>query len=191
MADEKNIDKATGEDKGPAPAINPEELQAAIAAGVKGYIEAHGDELPQRQVAHQQQQSRPEAQENPLSAVIDPVINPRLRALDVKATAAYDASLFYATTPEAIRFKDDVEKAFNTMVEQGTPLSHQAVWEWYKGKNEEKFYQERAEKDRRKLEAAKEFSTVEGGIRPSNATPKDAHSATDDELRTGLKDVAF
>ncbi len=185
MPDEKpNVDAKTGVDPGPAPAIDPAQLQTAIDEGLSRALAA------QRQ-SDAEASARPVASENPLAPIIDPIINPRLRNIDTKANAAYDASLFYATHPEAVKHQAEVEGAFNTMIQNGTPLTHQTIWEWYKGKNEDKFFQERVESDKRKLEAAKEFTTVDGGVRPQGGERKQAFEASDEELKGGLKDVAF
>jgi len=182
--DKPNVDAKTGEDKGPAPAIDPAQLQTAIDEGLARAMES------QRQ-REAEVSARPTAVENPLAPIIDPIINPRLKNIDTKANAAYDASIFYATHPEAVEHQAEVEGAFNTMIQNGTPLTHQTIWEWYKGKNEDKFFQKRVEADKKKLEAAKEFTTVDGGVRPQGGERKQAFDASDEELKGGLKDVAF
>lgn len=165
-----------------------EEIQQAISTidkdqSLPGYS-------PQRDQDLNHQTAQPQATENPLKAVLDPYLQPQLKALGLLAQGAQDAAIFYGTHQDALEFKEDIEKAFNALINQGTPFAREAVWEWYRGKNFDKFYQKKKESEDNKLAQAGDAMIVGSGARP-NVQTKEAFVATDDELEKGLKDVAF
>ena len=137
--------------------------------------------------------ARPTATENPLAAVINPIVQPALATAILAAHDAKDAAIFYQTHPEAGKHQADIEKAFNALVQQGTPFTREAVWAWYRGNNFDKFLQEARQADQQKVEDAKNVQEGNTGFRvPGGQGPlKDAFAATDDELKSALNGVTF
>jgi hypothetical protein len=184
--DTQNQNQAAG--AGAEPAFDPEkmrslireELQQAMSTTDKdaGYVDS-------------QPASRPQATENPLQAVIDPLIAPHIVKANLAAEGARDAATFYVSVPEAVKYQKEIEQIFNAMITQGTPFTRQAVWEWYRGKNFDKFVQEARQADEKKISDAKNIVDAGGGLRPSGGPVKDAHSATDEELKNALNGVTF
>lgn len=189
MPDEPKVtpDPGTPNPAGPTPAIDPDALKAAARAAIREHLDSLGtDDTPTPAAP------APKPTENPLEAVINPIIEPHLRRLGVVAASAQDASIFYASHPEAIKYRDDLEKAFRTTVEQGAPYSRQALWEWLVGKKRLEGTDIYADIDAAKIAAAKGAQGVDGGLKPAQPSAlKDAHAATDDELNKHMEGMSF
>lgn len=193
MPDDPNkpaTDPGTPDPKGPTPAIDPEVIKASVRDVIKEHLDSlnqGGDDSGQPDTP-----ARPQASENPLEAVINPIIEPHLRKIGVVAAAAQDASIFYASHPEALKYRDDIEKAFRTTVEQGAPYSREALWQWYVGKKRVEGVDIYADIEKARTDAARNAQGVEGGARPGDKPQlKDAFAATDEELNKAMEGVSF
>lgn len=175
---------------GPTPAIDPEALKQLVSTAVREHLAANSSSVDD---VNLEQPVQPRATINPLEAVIRPIIDPMLRTVGIAAASAEDLSLFYATTPEALKYRDKIEEAFKSLVDQGTPFKRQAVWEWYRGKKEnfDKFVKEAREQEELVLAGAKNAQDLGGGNRPLSGSFKNAREATDEELNKGLENVTF
>lgn len=173
---------------GPTPSFDAEKFRGEIMADVQQFMATQDKDV---ELDAAVRRGQPVATENPLAGVLEPIVGPRLREASLNAEAARDTSLFYSTHPEAIEYKDDLEKAFNVMLKNGTPITHEATWDWYRGRNQDKFFAKRQEAEKKKLAAAEAAGTLEPGARPVAGTTKSAHEATNEELAAGLKDILF
>ena len=72
----------------------------------------------------------PRPTENPLEAVLRPILEPFQRQIGLTAAAAEDAALFFSAHPEALKYRGDLVKAHKTLRDQGTPFTYDAVWAW-------------------------------------------------------------
>ncbi len=184
---EEKVDAKPGE--GAVPAFDPDKMRTLIREELQQAMstEGKGDDNYTPPVAT----ARPEATVNPLQAVIDPLIAPHVQRMNLVAEGARDASTFYVTHPEAAKYQAEIEKAFNALMTQGTPFTREAVWDWYRGRNFDKFLQEARASDDQKLQDAKLHSDSTSGTRPAGGPVKDAHSTSDEELKNALSGVSF
>lgn len=172
--------------QGAAPAFDPDKMRAVIREEIAQHINTEGKDN-----GYEPPVATPQPTQNPLQAVIDPLIAPHVNRAALAAQAAQDAAVFYSSHPEAVKYQPDIEQAFNQLIAQGTPFTRQAVWEWYRGKNFDKFVKEEQEKDQAKINAANNVADGGGGIRPAGGPVKDAFTASDDELKNALNGVSF
>ena len=70
---------------------------------------------------------------DPLHQAIDQHTGPKLAQMDIDIAAATDAATFYATHPEVVKHKDEIEQAFNNLKAQGKAFTREAVFEWWRG----------------------------------------------------------
>jgi len=185
MAEPTETQATETKDTGPQPQFDPAAIQSAVQSSIQQYFADNPIQVPRAEEA------RPVPQVNPIADLINPYIEPKLRQAALDSNAAVDTALFYATHPECIKHKDELEKVFSGLKSQGTPFDHEAVWAWYRGRNFDTFYKEAVEQDQARLKQAQLDSTVDGGSRPRNIEIKDAHEASDEDLEKGLKDISF
>ena len=176
---------------GPTPAIDPAVFTKMVREEVQHYMEtedkgvtAPGYGSPVR--------STPVATENPLQAVIEPIVGPAINRARLEGMGARDAVTFFASHPEATKYAADLNKAFEVSLSQGTPYNYDTLWAWYRGRPEnfDKFVAERVDADKAKVAKAKDAEGVDGTAR---VTPKavQAESLDQAKLTESLKDVAF
>lgn len=175
-------------DQGPVPAFDAEAMRKAISEEVQQQMSTVDKGHPVQDTPYR----GPIATENPLAAIIDPIMAPRLRMLELKADGAMDAAMFYAEHPEMLKHREKIEQAFIASINQGTPHSRNALRSWYIGENFENFRKEADEADKQKVELARRDGVIDGGYRPAGSgVVKEAFTATTEELTTGLKDLPF
>jgi hypothetical protein len=183
MADDKVVDEK-GADKGPQPGVDAD----AIRAAVRDELSAWQPPEPQRR----EPAPRPQPQGDPLANIIGAHVNPALQQMGYEIADAKDAALFYVDHPEMHAHKGEIEKAFNSLKAQGTPMTRSAVADWYRGKNFDKFVEERKDSEKKAAERARDAADTGGGSgRSRNAVPVDPHSQSDDDLAKSLEGVAF
>ena len=178
--------KAAG-DAGPAPAFDPEAFRKVIREEVSQFMETTDkDQVVSAHVVG------PVATENPLKALIDPLVQPGLAQARLEASSAADVAYFYHAHPEALKYREDLEKARLRCMEQGTPYTMLSLWEFYRGsaKNFDKFVKDGIEAEKVKIAEAEEAATVGGGVRTSK-TIKNPYDMTGDELSKAMEGVAF
>lgn len=164
MAD-SNVDQGSGKDnQGPTPAIDMEQFRGVIEETLAKHLEARHEPLPDEdRQPLPQPQPQPQA-ENPLAEVIAPIVNPHLRKLGVEAASARDAAIFYATHPEAIKYKDDIERGWEAMAKAGVYLTREAIFNHWKGQNIDKVLEDRAKAAQEAERAARERAGVGEGV---------------------------
>lgn len=175
----------------PEPAFSMADLQKNIGDEVKRHLEAYRAENPPS--TSEPEPVRPMASENPLKAVIEPIMAPEMNRLRMLAEGAQDAAVFYGTNPEAIRYKDQIETNFKALMQNGTPFTRDALLKYVKGhpENIQKLVDEGIAAEKKKLADAAEAETLGGGHRPQSAQVKDAFTASDEELAKALENVTF
>lgn len=174
----------------PEPAFSMADLQKNIGEEVKRHLDAYRAE---NQTIADPEPIRPVASENPLKAVISPIIEPELARLKMIAEGASDAAVFYGTNPHAAKYKDEIEKNFRALMQNGTPFTRDALLKYVMGhpENIKKLVDEGIEAEKAKLKAAEEAETLGGSLRPQQGPVKDAHDATDEELAKALENAYF
>lgn len=174
---------------GPTPAIDQEAIKAAVREAMKemGNGQDNDLDLPGSSTPT----PAPRATENPLEAVMKPILESHLRPVTIAAASAQDAAVFYATHPEALPHRAEIEKAFNALVQQGTPFNREAVWDWYVGKKRREGVDVYANIEEQKVAQAQAAQGVDGGVKPQPGQIKDAFTATDDELKKAMEGVSF
>ena len=188
MTDENKT--ATG-DQGPQPGVDADMIRQAVQGAV-GDALANWTPPEPRSVPN----PRPTAdnnQRNPLVDLVVPIVEPAFRALDLATNDARDVALFYTEHPEALEFKGDVEKAAESLKKQGTPMTREAVWDWFRGKNFGKFHERENKRQVKEAEDAARAAAMVGPGSPAqrSQSTKDPHDMTDEELAEAVKGVAF
>ena len=194
IATEEAAAKEAGkEGTGAAPAVDADAIAAAVGVQMTKWAEENLNREPITPEPEIPTAAPVATEPNPLREAVDIYTAPGLNAAKVDSQAARDTSTFYATHPEAIKHTKDIEGAFQKLIDQGTPFSHDAVREWYRGKNFEKFHAEAIEADKQKLEDAENAETItQNGQRPvQKAKITDPHSASDDELDKAMESMEF
>src|SRR3990167_2288916 len=177
---------------GPTPAIDPAVFTKMVRDEVQQFMatEDKGGSNPGYvpPVA-----SPPVATENPLRAIIEPLVGPSINRARLEGLGARDAVTFFATHPEAVKYAGELNKAFDVSMGQGTPYNYDTLWAWFRGRPEnfDKFVAERVDADKAKVSAAKDATTVEGGPRAAATGAINAESLSQEELTKALKDVQF
>lgn len=186
-AAQEAADKAA---QGAVPAFDPEKMRTLIREELQQHMSTEGKD--DAEVRFEQPTDRgPQPTVNPLQAIIDPIMAPHIQRATLAAEGARDAATFYISTPEAVKYQVDLEKAFSALMAQGTPFTRKAVWDWYKGQNFDKFLSEARAEDAKKVEEAKQNADGGSGQRPGGGPVKNAHDASDDELKNALNGVSF
>jgi hypothetical protein len=171
----------------PEPAFSLADLQKTIGDTVKEQMEQYNRPAPEPEIM------RPTATENPLKAVISPIIEPEMNRLRLMAEGAQDAAVFYGTNPEAIKYKDQIETNFKALMQNGTPFNREALLKYVMGhpENIKKMVDDGIAAEKKKIADAAAAETLEGGFRPSGGQVKDAFTATDEELDKALQGMSF
>lgn len=192
MTDEEKVAKEAADKAaaGAVPAFDPEKMRTVIREEIQQHMSTEG-KGEEQVIFEQPSREGPQPSVNPLQAIIDPIMAPHIARATLAAEGARDAATFYISTPEAVKYQGDIEKAFSALVAQGTPFTRAAVWAWYKGQNFDKFLSEARAEDAKKVDEAKQNADGGGGQRPGGGPVKNAHDATDDELKNALNGVSF
>lgn len=184
--DDKLAAKSEG-DKGPTPAFDPEAFRKVIREEVSQFMET-SDKDKDLSAAP----ASPVATDNPLKAIIEPYVQPGIKRAQLEASSASDVAYFYHAHPEALKYKEDLEKARKACLEQGTPYTMQTLWELYRGsaKNFDKFVKDGIEAEKAKIAEAEDAATIGGGIRATK-TVKNPFDMNHDELDKAMEGIAF
>lgn len=177
---------------GPAPDFNSDAFKAQMREAVAQYLETEAKDQQYQQPVYQQpqQQVQQDPAENPIRQVLDPIYGNEIRLARLEAASARDQSLFYTQHPEAVRYMKDIEQIHVARLQQGIPDTRETVWNFYKGANQDKFFQEREEAEKKKLEQANLVADMGGGFRP-NPQAKDPHVMNDEELNKAMENMVF
>jgi len=151
---------------GPTPEIDASQikgLEGVVKGALKSFVEENKDtDIPEEEEDDDPLKQTPTARDSdPLRDAIAPMIQPALDKINLTAQDAKDASVYYATHPEAVKHSKKLEAAFNKMASQGTPQTRESLMEWLKGHDFDSFYKERFEEDAKKAELAKNSQTVD------------------------------
>ena len=175
-------------------AFDPAALQQTIQDSIKAGFETMRSEEPRH--SHQQQQMQQpqwgqQAEVDPVTRVIAPIVGPALQSLNLQTQAAMDLASFYATNPDAVKHKDKIEAKFAETMQTGRPVPRQDILNWMRGGP---MFKEMVEEEISRRAAATreaELAATAGGGRPAITPGKNPHDMTDDELSNALKNVAF
>ncbi len=184
MADEKDIKQEEG---GPKPAFSIEDIRSAAREAVQ-------DGLQEYETRRSSEQPAAPIEGNPLRDVLRPVLDPELSRINIIAEGAKDAAIFYSSSPEASAHKDYIEKAFQTMVQNGTPMNRDAIYKHWKGENEQtrfKAWREEEIKREKEAEERKQYETIGGGNRPVVGKVVEARDLPIEELEKALEGMTF
>jgi len=192
-ADKAAEEEAAKAKVGAAPAVDADAIAAAVGVQMTKWAEENLNKEPVTPEPTPSSVTPVPTEANPLKEAVDAYTAPGLAAAKLDSQAARDGTIFYAAHPEAQKYMKEIEGAFDKLVQQGTPFSHDAVWEWYQGKNFQKFHTEAVEADKLKLEDAENAETIsQNGQRPvQKAKITDPHSASDDELDKAMESMEF
>lgn len=130
---------------------------------------------------------------DPLQSAIGQHTDPKFAQQDIEIASATDAAIFYATHPELVKHKDDIEGAFNNLKAQGKAFTREAVYEWWRGsqKNFDNLVKEAVETEKKKVDDAENATTVDSSGRPVVESIKVDHTSSEDEVSKALENVEF
>lgn len=183
--------------EGPKPAISADQLKGVVAEGMTEALQsflANDTSGGPAATIPQATDNTLKPTEDPLKAAIDPIIKPGLDRANLESAGARDAATFYPSHPEAVEYRDEIEKGFDSLQAAGTPFKRQAVWEWLKGspKYFDKFVQKQIAVDKQKTTDAENLVTVDGSSRPVTPALKVVDENTpDDQLNKALENQSF
>lgn len=188
MPDPENQNTTERPTGGPTPEIDMDALRSTIAQEVQAKLAEFNRDTPSNQPG-----SEPvKASVNPLKAVLEPIIGEDIRRANLMAEGAMDAAIFYSTNPDAKKYKDDIEKMFAALMQQGTPFTREALLKYQMGSNIDKIVEERMAAEKKKVEDAEAAALIDSGFsNRGTGQVKNAHEATDEELTNALKNVSF
>jgi len=197
---QEQFDALSKEDKaaavkvaGPAP-----EIKAADIVGLKELMSetltefvANAEPAPTATDDGHPKPATQAGEADPLLNALDQVTAPKIDKATLIAEGAQDAAVFYATHPEAVKHTDALEASFKDMMDQGRPFTRAALFEWFKGKNFEKFHEEKVNADKKTAEEAEHSTTVDSGGRPVLESPKVDEDSSDDDLNKVVENAQF
>lgn len=130
---------------------------------------------------------------DPLQQALEQATGPKFAKMDIDIAGATDAATFYATHPDMVKHKDEIEQAFNDLKAQGKAFSRQAVYEWWRGndKNFQRLVGEAVEADKKKITEAEESTTVDSSGRPVIDSPKVDHNSGETEVNKAVEGLEF
>lgn len=178
--------------------VNPDALQAQIAAGVKSAMSELQAQTRQGVQAAQQdlraQQVQQQWAADPVAQTIAPYVAPIVQNLGLQIQAANDKGDFYAMHPEATKYRGDIESMFNQLMTQGRPMEREAVWYYYKGRNAEAFAEEAAKSQKDQVAQSNAANAVVGGgagIRPDGVDMNTFRTLPVEKQREALQGMVF
>lgn len=190
--------KKEGTQAGPEPEFTIEQLGTALKGTIQEALAEQFAKVPHDRDPYRESRSEPSTDqrepENPLMAALAPMLAPAFKRLGMSSASAEDAAVFYSSTPRAVQHREEIEKITKSLHDQGIPFAREAIWDWYKGKNMEKFMKEAHEEQEVAAKAALIASGV--GVGAPNLTPelsailssgKSAHELSDEELDLLIK----
>jgi hypothetical protein len=80
---------------------------------------------------------------DPVAQTITPIVGPALQQLALQTAAVNDKADFYIGHPEAVEFRKQIESKFQEMLGQGRAMDRDSIWTWFKGDNEDLFFDRR------------------------------------------------
>ncbi len=182
---------------GATPAIEAGKLSNEMKLGMKELITETLSEFaanadPVTPVATEGEVVKP-TDADPLGDAIGAHVNPQLDKISLEVASAKDASLFYATHPDRVKYKDQIETAFDNLVAQGKPFKREAVFEWLRGSD--KMFSEAVKEgvaaEQQKIKDAEEGVTVDESGRRVIDSPTIDHTSTPEEVEKSLEGVEF
>lgn len=176
--------------KGPDPKLDLSTVKDAVKEIMQDLAKKDDDDDKSDYIAPTPDESKGRAPEDPVQKLVAPYV----QGANLNAEAALDAVNFYAATPEAAPYAKDLAKAHKAGMEGGISYTHSALWEWYQGKNQDKFFEIREKKKAADLKKAEDAETLDTGGRPIDRTSGkvlEAQEADDEQLEGGLKDLEF
>lgn len=178
------------------PAALTKTIQDSIKAGFEAMRPQQDEPQTHQHVGPDQAYLRTgqtqQADADPVARVIAPIVGPPLQAVSLQAQAAMDAATFYATNPDAVKYRDKIEAKFAETMAVGRPVPRQDILNWMRGGP---LFKEMVEEEvKRRQEAianANAATTAGGGQRPQTAPGKSAWDMSDEELTKALQSVPF
>ncbi|KKN66177.1 hypothetical protein LCGC14_0474670 [marine sediment metagenome] len=130
---------------------------------------------------------------DPLTQALDSHTGPKFAQQDIEIANAKDSGLFYSTHPECIKHQEAIENGVQNLISQGKPFTRQAVWEWYRGSQEnfDGFVKEAMETEKTKVKEAEDAQTVDAAGRPVIQSPTVDHTNTEEEVSKAMENVEF
>ncbi len=130
---------------------------------------------------------------DPLNQAITQSTDPRFAQQDIEIAAAADAALFYATHPDEVVNKDEIEQAFNNLKAQGKAFNREAIRDWRRGsqKNFDKAVSDGVAAEQKKIKDAEDGVTVDGSGRPVLDSPKVDHTSSEEDVNKNLENAEF
>lgn len=164
------------------------QLQNAAAAGTRQAIEAVAARTQQeRQEAVRQQQT----QADPVASTILQTVEPALRNIAIKGDSGRDAAIFYATTPAAAKYAQQIETRHNELLNRGIPVDRASLWNLIRGENLDAFVEERVKQRDADLKRAQEAETVRGTRGAPMEPVRDAREMSPEDLAKAIENVSF
>lgn len=197
MADQVPVVKGDEGDKpltgGPVPGVTLEQLNESIQKSVSSAVQQHMRESQEDRPSTQQPAIVGEDKTNPLESIIAPIVEPGMRQARQMAEAAQDAAVFYGTNPGAAVDKDRIEKVFNNMLAQNTPIARQAIQNYLWGMDKDKIVDEAIKKHDAEIAKAKEAADGGGSQNPGgrSSTPVEAFGLPAEDLAKALEGATF
>lgn len=155
------------------PGFNEAALLERVASTVSSTISGIREQAAQQDAAAAQAaQAKTQWAGDPVAQTIAPYIAPLAQQMNLRVQAAEDKGDFYLGHPEAADFKGEVESMFNQLMTQGRPMEREAVWYYFKGRNEKLFADRAAAQAKESLSNAARGGMSVGGsdmARPGGA----------------------
>jgi hypothetical protein len=102
-----------------------------------------------------------------VAKIINPVVQPQLQAIDLRARASEDYTQFYGRNPEAFEVQDEIEKLFNEAIQNGRPMARQVIADYIIGRDYRtdpvKFRETEKARNERQLERARSAADIGAG----------------------------
>lgn len=179
--------------KGAAPVVDLD----AIGKMFDQRLQPMANEIAQLKQATAPQQ---QTQDAPLDDPIAAMVKPHIDRANLLAEAAADQAAFYTTGSQSDladkqEARGEIEKTFGALMQANRPMTREAIWEAYKGRNIDKFIQKaqnRAKSEADRLAAASTMVDGAGGGRPDPNAPKgNPHEWDEDTLNKAVANISF
>jgi len=114
------------------------------------------------------QVASPEArQQEEVARIINPVVQPQLQAIDLRARASEDYTQFYGQNPDAFEYQGEIEKLFQEAIRNGRPMARQVIADYIQGRDYRtdpvKFRETDRARHDRQLERARSAADIGAG----------------------------
>jgi hypothetical protein len=172
---------------------NPQDLervQSFIRSQVESYLQeqAAQQQYQQRQSASDQQRQPTEREDaqRVLREAINPIIGPDIASANLNAADAKDYVDFYTGNDAALSYKDEVEKVFNDLKNQGRAMPRSAILRYVRGElyetDQAKFTERESARTKRQIERAE--GAIDIGAATLNKAKNDPMFTNFDRLPT-------